>query len=237
MNLPGDQRRRYRATGHLSLLLAVVVLAVIAWTGMEPALQALEWLAERAERHFWPALAAYIGLFALLVLTTLPVGTVFCLVGGYLFGMSLGSVAAVLAATCGATLTMLLVRGLGGSRVRRKLSVSRLEPWLKLLERDANWYLILLRTIPVMPFFPVNAAAGLVNIRVGHFAVATALGLLPTTLIYTSIGSGLSSVMEAREISGPELLLQPQVGLPLAGLALLIVTAMVVRRRVLARQD
>lgn len=225
-----------RATGAFGLLVAIVLLVVVAWIGMDPAIQALEWLETRIERFFWPALAAYIALFTLLVLTTLPVGTIFCLVGGYLFGLSLGTVAALIAATSGATLTLLLVRGLGGSALRNKLNRSRLEPWLKLLERDATWYLILLRLIPVMPFFPINAAAGLVHIRVWHFAAATALGLLPTTLIYASIGNGLNSVMEARELAGPELLLEPEVGLPLAALALLILAALVVRHRMLGRQ-
>ena len=234
MTVPATKGRS-RATGFAGLIVALLMLAAIAWIGMDPAISALEWLELRVDRYFWPALAAYTALFTLLVLTTLPIGTIFCLVGGYLFGLSLGSAAAVLAATSGATLTLLLVRGLGGSELRNKLNRSRLEPWLKLLERDATWYLILLRLIPVMPFFPVNAAAGLVHIRVRHFAAATALGLLPTTLIYASIGNGLNSVMEARELAGPDLLLEPEVGLPLAALAVLIVTALILRRRLLGR--
>lgn len=234
MNAP-PVRARSRVAGALGAVLLVAVLATIAWFGLDPAINALEWLEVRVERAFWPALAAYLALFTVLVLTTLPIGTVFCLAGGYLFGITLGSLAALLAATLGATLTLLLVRALGGRRLRKRLGRGRLEPALKLLERDATWYLVLLRVIPVMPFFPVNAAAGMVQIGVPHFMLATALGLAPTTIIYSAIGNGLNSVMDAREKAGPDLLLEPQVGLPLAALALLVSIALLIRRRILAR--
>lgn len=191
----------------------------------------LEWLDRLVDSHFWPALAVYTLAFSLLVLTTLPIGTVFCLAGGYFFGLGLGASSALAAATLGALLTFLLVRRLGGQRVRERVSHGRLEPWLKLLERDATWYLILLRIIPIAPFFLVNAAAGLTRIGPLHFTLATLLGLLPTTLIYTSIGRGLDTVMEARELAGPQILLEPQIGLPLLALALILLVSWALHHR------
>ncbi|MGY6552913.1 MAG: TVP38/TMEM64 family protein [Wenzhouxiangella sp.] len=230
-------RARTRTAGAAGSVAALAILATIAWFGMEPAVNALEWLEAHVGRYFWAALAAYLVLFSLLILTTLPVGTVFCLAGGYLFGITLGAGAALLAATTGATLTVLLVRGFGGRRLREWLSRGRLERWLKLLERDATWYLIILRVIPIMPFFPVNAAAGATRIGIGHFIAATAIGMTPTTIIYAAIGSGLNSVVDAREAAGPQIFLQPEVAVPLALLALLIAISWAIHHRLHEEQD
>lgn len=229
---PPNAKVRSRAAGTAGLLGLILGLVIVAWIGIDPAIAALEWLETRIEDYFWIALLAYTVLFSLLVLTTLPVGTLFCLAGGYLFGTALGATGALLAATTGATLTLLLVREVGGRRLRGIISRGRLERWLRLLERDATWYLILLRVIPVMPFFPINAAAGATRIGVRHFMVATAIGLTPTTIIYASIGNGLNSVVEARETAGPELLLEPQVATPLALLAVLTMIGWFVHRRI-----
>lgn len=209
---------------------------LIARYGAEPALDALEWLDGLVERHYWTALALYTGLFTLLVLTTLPVGTVFCLAGGFLFGLSAGASAGLLAATGGALLTVLLVRGLGGGHLRERLSQGQIEAWLKLLERDATWFLILLRLIPVVPFFLVNAAAGLTRIPLLQFGLATLVGLAPTTLIYAAIGRGLDSVSQARELAGPHILLDPQLAIPLLALAALILISWFIHHRLQRHQ-
>lgn len=230
MGLSGN-RRAFRPTGPLLALGLVVVLVTLAWLGMEHVFGVLEWLESQVEAHFWPALAAYFVAFVLLILTTLPVGTLFCLAGGYFFGLGLGAGTALVAATLGATLTYLLVGALGGQRVREWISHGRMEPWLRLLERDATWYLILLRVIPITPFFIVNAAAGLTRIGPLHFILASGLGLVPTTFIYAAVGRGLEAITEAREIAGPKLLLEPAIGLPLLALVGLLVVAWVVHHR------
>lgn len=236
MSAPHSKAQK-RTAGAAGTLAAIAILATVAWFGMEPAISALEWIESHVESYFWTALAAYVVLFSLLILTTLPVGTVFCLAGGYLFGIGLGVAAALLAATLGATLTVLLVRGFGGRKLRDLLSRGRIERWLKLLERDATWYLIILRVIPIMPFFPVNAAAGATRIGIGQFMAATAAGLTPTTIIYASIGNGLNSVVDAREVAGPQIFLEPQVAIPLGLLALLISISWAIHHRLHEQQD
>lgn len=230
MGLSGNHHP-FRPTGPLLALALVAVLVALAWLGMEHVFGVLEWLEIQVEAHFWPALAAYFVAFVALILTTLPVGTLFCLAGGYFFGLGLGASTALLAGTLGGTLTYLLVGALGGRWVRERLSHGRLEPWLKLLERDATWYLILLRVIPITPFFVVNAAAGLTRIRPLHFILASAVGLAPTTIIYAAVGRGLEAVAEAREMAGPKLLLEPGIGLPLLALAVLLLVAWFLHHR------
>lgn len=220
------------------LLLAVIFLAgIIALAGMGQ-----EWLiaalhqAESAIRgHFIAGLIVFIGAFVVLATLTLPVGTLFCLAGGYLFGIPIGALASLAGACISAGLTFVLARRLGGEPVLVRLSTGRTETWLRALERDAPWYLVLLRIVPVAPFFVVNAAAAIIGIRFSHYMLTTATGLIPVTVIYASVGAGLNSMLDAGRMLSPGLLLKPEIGLPLAALAALVMASWLIRRRLLQR--
>ena len=230
--------RPWLSSRGLRLLVTVAILLVLlAWLGMEHVFNLLEWLERRVERNYWAALALFSLAFVGLILTTLPVGTIFCLAGGYFFGLVTGATAALLAGTLGAFLTYALVRQVGGQRVREHFSRSRLEPWMLLLERDATWYLILLRIVPIAPFFVVNAAAGMTRIAPLHFLIATLVGLIPTSVIYAAVGRGLESASAARDLAGPRLLLEPEVGLPLLGLVGILVISWIVHRHMGRRSE
>lgn len=219
-------------TGALITLLALAVLLAIGSHGMEPALRLLETMESATEKHLLLMLGLFIASFALLAILALPIGSLYCLAAGYLFGIWLGSAAALIGASIAAAATFTLVRRFGGLGFRQRLEESRVEPLLKLLERDATWYLILFRIIPIAPFFIFNAAAGMTRIRALHFNLASIVGLAPTTVIYAAAGNGLGSVLDAQELAGLELLMQPAIGLPLLALAALIMVSYLVRRHI-----
>lgn len=216
--------------GAAAALLLVVVIIVLGRMGIDPVLEQLASLESLVKARFWLALLVFVAAFILLSLVALPVGTLFCLTGGYLFGPWLGAGAALLGASTAALLTLLMVRHFGGRLLRRRLARSRIEPWAERIERDAEWYVALSRIIPVAPFFVVNAAAGMSKMPVWRFALASTLGLIPITLIYAAVGNGLGSLLEARDVMGPELLLEPHIGLPLLALVGLIVSSWGLKR-------
>lgn len=218
----------------VGLMLGLVILAAVvalAGIGQDWLFDFLARVEEGKREHYVAMMLAYVFAFAILATITLPVGTLFCLAAGYLFGIVTGFAAAITGALLGAALTFVLVRRFGGNRVRSKLASGRAAPWLNSLEKEATWYLILLRIVPVAPYFAVNAAAAVTGISTGHFLLATALGLLPTTIVYAAVGAGLGSLVEARDMLGPEILLQPEIGLPLLGLVVIIVASWLIRRR------
>jgi uncharacterized membrane protein YdjX (TVP38/TMEM64 family) len=216
------------------LLLGMVFIAAVValvGTGQDWLFDFLALVEEGKREHYAAMMLAYVIAFAVLATLTLPVGTLFCLAAGYLFGMPTGFALALTGALISASLTFFLVRRFGGRKVRENLARGRTAPWLRSLERDATWYLILLRIVPVAPYFAVNAAAAVTGIGIVHFLVATAVGLVPTTIVYAAIGAGLGSLVEARDMLGPDILLQPEIGLPLLALVAIIVASWVIRRR------
>jgi uncharacterized membrane protein YdjX (TVP38/TMEM64 family) len=224
-------------TGMLIMLVALALVLVLGALGVDQVFNLLQAMESAIERDFVLILTVFIASFAVLAVLALPIGSLYCLAAGYLFGLWLGSAAALVGASIAAAVTFALVRRFGGLGMRQRLAQSRVEPLLKLLERDATWYLILFRIIPLAPFFVVNAAAGMARISAWHFNLATLAGLVPTTIIYAAVGNGLGSMLDARDLAGPELLLQPTIGLPLLALVALIVLTFLVRQRMARKID
>jgi len=63
---------------------------------------------------------------------------------------------------------------------------------------DAFNYLLFLRLVP-FPFWLVNLAPALFDVRLSTFLAATAIGILPATVTFAVFGAGLGSVIAAQE--------------------------------------
>ncbi len=228
--------RRWPLTSGLVLMQAVamVILGFGLW-GLEPVTRLLLDVDDLIQAHFWVALAIFMISFIILATLAMPIGSLYCLTAGYLFGIPIGAAAALICSVVAAGLSFIMVRHFSDQGLRQRLEEGRLAGLLVILERDANWYLVLLRIVPIAPFFLINAAAAITRISGRHFHLATLAGLIPTTVIYASLGSGIGSILDAPELMGPEILLRPEVGLPIVALTALIIVSWAVKRRLSRR--
>lgn len=173
------------------------------------------------ERNFWAALGlymlAYIGVTAL----SLPGATLMSLIGGFLFGNLVGTGAVVVAATIGATIIFLAARFAFSGLFRDKTQgfLARMEAGFR---DNAFSYLLLLRLIPLFPFFIVNVAPAFSTIRTRTFVAATFVGIIPGAFAFVSAGNGLGAVLEqGGDIALSGLLTRPEILAPIAALSLL----------------
>src|SRR5215831_7657995 len=165
----------------------------------------------------WGLLAAfgYIAIYGALVALSVP-GAAVLTIGGCLFGIWTGAVCAVIGATLGATALFVAARaGLGGLAQRAGRFAAKLEAGFR---ADAFSYLLVLRLVPIFPFWLVNLVPALVGVRLGTFVLATFLGIIPGSFVYASLGSGLGSVVEEPDLA---IVFEPRVLLPVIGLAIL----------------
>ncbi|MFD1380760.1 TVP38/TMEM64 family protein [Fodinicurvata halophila] len=153
-------------------------------------------LEDFVEAYYLSALFGFMLIYALNVAFSLPVGTLLTLTGGFLFGILPATLAAVVAATLGATAVYLAARTALGDVLKRR-SGSSLERLRRGFREDAFNYLLTLRLIPLFPFWLVNLAPAFAGVRLGTFFWATLLGILPGTLVYASAGNGLGRILEA----------------------------------------
>lgn len=112
---------------------------------------------------------------------------------GLLFGWAWGALLSWSSAMVGAALCFWIARALGRPAVERFMGgVAALESADRFFVQHGNRAILLARLLPFVPFDPVSYGAGLTSTRFGQFLVATGLGQLPATLLYSYLGESAS---------------------------------------------
>lgn len=172
----------------LVVVAAAVVVARLLGLGRYTSAAALQETVERLRDLRW-IMPAFVAAFALGASIGLP-ATPFYLMGGALFGPVLGALLNWGGATLGAVGSFLLARTLGHGALAHV--VRRRVPDLHDLVAEHGFATVLrLRMIPVFPYNALNFGAGLAGMRLGPYAVATALGIVPAAALYTFLGHSL----------------------------------------------
>lgn len=159
-------------------------------------------------------------LYAVIVAFSLPGGAVMTIAAGFLFGTVVGGLTAVVAATIGATVLFLVARFALGDLLRGKAGpfVVRMETGFR---ENALNYLLVLRLIPLFPFWLVNLVPAFLGVRTGTYILGTFLGIIPGTFVFASVGNGLGAVFDAGDTPDLGIIFSADILLPIIGLALL----------------
>lgn len=187
------------------------------------------WLLDQVEQSPVFAALVYMGIYIAVVAFSLPGGAVMTITGGFLFGQWLGSVYVVFAATVGATILFIAAKTALGDLLRAKAG-----PFLQKMEagfrEDALSYLLVLRLIPLFPFFIVNLVPAFLGVSLRVFFIATFAGIIPGSFVYATVGAGLGSIFDAGGEFSARGILTPEIITALVGLAVLALLPVVYKR-------
>lgn len=184
--------------------------------------------------HTFLAVLAYIGAYVAVTAVSCPAASLLTLSGGFLFGVGGASVYTVIGATIGATLVFMAARSSLGEPLRQRSGgfLRRMENGFA---ENALSYMLVLRLIPVFPFWAVNLAPAFLGVGLRTYVLGTFLGIIPGTVIYALAGAGIGGILDSGgELGLSDLLTPPIVG-GLAGLAILSLLP-VVYKKVRARK-
>jgi uncharacterized membrane protein YdjX (TVP38/TMEM64 family) len=98
------------------------------------------------------------------------------------------------------------------------------------LQENALSYLLVLRLVPIFPFFIVNIVPALLGVPLRIYALGTLVGIIPGTFVYASVGAGLGSILDRGETPDFGIIFDPAVLLPLVALSLLALLPVAYRR-------
>ncbi|HEX6867045.1 MAG TPA: TVP38/TMEM64 family protein [Caulobacteraceae bacterium] len=219
--------------GPLIVLVAAVIWAVAS--GATDRISLAELKARHAElsvfvhTHWWTALATFMAIYIAVVALSLPLALVMTLSGGFLFGPVVGALASLSSATVGSTITFLACRTAFGDMIARH-SGQGLGRLIRGFHHNAFAFLFTLRIIPLAPVALINIGAGLAGVSVATFMTASFIGMAPGSFVYAFLGAGLGSVFERGEEPNLRIIFEPQVLIPLIGLAALAMAPVVYRR-------
>ena len=97
-------------------------------------------------------------------------------------------------------------------------------------QEDAFSYLLVLRLVPLFPFFVVNLVPAFLGVKLRTYVVATFIGIIPGSAVYTSIGAGLGSIFDSGEEFSLANALTFEVKAALFGLAALALVPIVYKK-------
>lgn len=183
------------------------------------------------DSHFALMALGFVSVYFVIVAFSLPGAAVASVTGGFLFGLATGTVFNVLAASLGAFAIFLAARwGLGHALAARlEASDGTLRKIRDGLQEHEISVLLLMRLVPVVPFFVANLLPALVGVRFANFAWTTVLGIIPGGIVFTWIGVGLGEVFDRGERPDLSLLWEPQVIGPILGLCVLAALPIVIK--------
>lgn len=109
-----------------------------------------------------------------------------------LFGWVYGAALSWFSAMVGALLCFYIAKFLGRDMVEKLTSKMALESVDAFFERHGAYAIVIARLLPFISFDVVSYAAGLTSMRLSSFLIATGVGQLPATLVYSYAGEMLS---------------------------------------------
>ena len=109
-----------------------------------------------------------------------------------LFGWVLGAMLSWFSALVGAILCFYIARWLGRDVVEKLTSRTALESVDGFFDKHGKYAILIARLLPFISFDIVSYAAGLTKIKLKDFVIATAIGQLPATIIYSYAGEMLT---------------------------------------------
>lgn len=231
---PGAPANSGRPLYHVSV---IVVPAIVLLTAclIGPYLDLRQLAAHEAQirqfcsQHAFAALAFAFAIYTIAAGLSLPAATALTLACGWIFGFWPALILVSFASTAGASLAFLASRLLFQSYITSSHS-QKLQAVRQAIDQDGVHYLLMLRLVPLMPFFLVNLLMGLTRMRLRTFWWSSQLGMLPATAVYVAAGAATPSldVFVERGFAG---LLSPQLVAALAVAGLMPISIRLIGKR------
>ncbi|WNF35843.1 TVP38/TMEM64 family protein [Bacillaceae bacterium IKA-2] len=143
----------------------------------------------------WAPVISFFAMILTLIVAPLPAFVV-TFTNGLLFGAVWGTVLSWSSAMVGAAICFYISRGLGRPAVEKFVSNRALDWMNQFFDRYGMHSVLFARLFPINSFAIVSYAAGLTPVNFFTYFVATGIGQLPATILYSYLGENASqSVM------------------------------------------
>lgn len=138
---------------------------------------------------YGPLISALLMIFQS-VLAPLP-AFVLTFANAYLYGWYFGALLSWISSMIGALLCFYIARGLGRPFAEKLITESALVKMDNFFDEYGDYTIVILRLLPFISFDEVSYGAGFTDMKVSKFLIATGIGQLPATIVYSIVGGSL----------------------------------------------
>ena len=175
----------------------------------------------------------YFFIFAIIWVALLGFGSPILIISGILFGQLLGTLISVISISLGA----LILYSIGNYFFRdlvKSILEKKIDKYLKLFQKNELFYFFIYRFVGGLgvPFGLQNLIPILFGMKKINYFIASFFGFVPGFFIINTIGAGLNSyISQAENFSFIELLLTPEIYLPILMFSVLMFFSLYVKKK------
>jgi uncharacterized membrane protein YdjX (TVP38/TMEM64 family) len=190
----------------VALITAFFIFDLQSYLTMETLKAQQEAIEAYRSNHPGMTVAIYALIYIAVTGLSLPGAAILTLAGGAVFGLLWGTVIVSFASSIGTTLAFLAARFLFRDAVKSRFGERLQAIDAGVAKEGAPLYLFTLRLVPVFPFFVINLAMGLTNLKTQTFYWVSQVGMLAGTLVYVNAGTQLGQLEFLSGILSPGLI-------------------------------
>ena len=154
------------------------------------------------------------------------------LVGGFIFGKWLGTLIIVFGLSIGATFLYMFANYFLKDLIEEKFS-SRFNNLTEKFKENEFTFFLIYRFIGGIPFFISNILPTIFNVKIRNFFLGSVIGMTPQLFVGASLGAGLNKILEENSEAPSllQLLLTPDIYLPIIGIIILVLNGFLLRKK------
>ncbi|MDB9812286.1 VTT domain-containing protein [Candidatus Pelagibacter sp.] len=153
------------------------------------------------------------------------------LLAGFIFGKWLGTIILVLGLSVGATILYIFGNYFLKEVIKEKF-LNRFKNLEIKFKKSEFIFLLVYRFVGGIPFAIANVLPCLFNVKIFNFFWSTLIGIVPSTFLLVSIGSGLEKIIN-QNLEAPkllEILYSPDIYMPMIAFVALIIVTIITRK-------
>ena len=221
------------------LIFFLLTVIVILWTiyflnkdffQLETFFSNLEIIQNFILQNFFISIFIFITSYSFLIMCNFPFASLLSMINGFLFGTWIGGAISIVGGTIGAFSIFLISKFFFLDFIKRKF-LNKYSYIEKYFNKNDIELMILIRIIPVVPFFIQNLILAGLGAKNKKFFYTTLIGLAPWSFIFGSIGQGLEDIFINKTQLTFSLVTQPEYMVPLSIIIVLIIFVLIFKKK------
>lgn len=169
---------------------------------------------EWVEQNFITLTISSCFIVFLSIILNIPGGSLRAVIAGYVFGVMIGGFIIIFVTTLSSFILFLIYK----NKVfiyKKDFEYNKLNKIKKFIHQNEILLLLVIRILPIIPFFIQNIIIANLKISNLRYLSTTFLGIIPTNLIYVMIGSEIKNITDIKNINIFEILINNNIFLSL----------------------
>lgn len=181
-------------------------------------------------QNFFISIFIFILSYSFLIMCNFPFASLLSMINGFLFGTWIGGIISIVGGTIGAFSIFIIAKFFFLDSIKKKFlnKYSYIENYFNKNDLEL---MMLIRIIPVIPFFLQNLILAGLGANNKKFFHTTLIGLAPWSFIFGSIGQGLEEIFVNKTELSFSLIAQPEYLIPICFIAFIIIIIILFKKK------